>query len=590
MDNWDRPLISPQLQSYSIPRRGATVESNGGAGLTDLNKKLVQMAGGYMASQDSSQSGGFSPVRAPQRQGSLPSSDAPSVRQFEDSGSAPAGFDSYNSGGFAPPPLPPQRQTFQAGGDYAPPIQHCYEESGVASAGYESSYQSDGFDKSVPPPRFAFQRRGQVPQKRRFEESGVGRTDWTNKFDKPLPEEIMSQCGLFHCGLCESKLGNDLVSMTHYAGKTHEKKVVAALEEYAKRTGQEAPKKRKVELPVDLQMDDGRLAHWQARFQDMYETPLPPVILAMCLPSRCQLCNLPLSSPTVAKSHYEGKNHEKVLKPVLTEYCTQNGLPVPERRGRQQLAGTNRCDICQVDFTSEVMARSHLAGKLHQRRLQKLSSVPKIDESGRFGIGAAFGDGTAAVDTQANNMDSEVEAALKRARAEAETAVDFGGFADLGEGGNQIRSKNGKVVQMFKCEPCNVVCNSSAVLDSHLKGRQHAKKVGKPAGTVAAAAAGSSTAVAGSSTAAAGNGPFTCDLCAVTAPSTEQLEAHFQGQKHKKMMETGGKKPAAVKKPGAVSTFRCELCNIFTTDANLLASHLAGKNHAKKMKSAGQPA
>jgi hypothetical protein len=44
----------------------------------------------------------------------------------------------------------------------------------------------------------------------------------------------MNKCKLFNCELCGVKLTSDLISSQHYAGKAHEKKVVVALQEYAK--------------------------------------------------------------------------------------------------------------------------------------------------------------------------------------------------------------------------------------------------------------------------------------------------------------------------------------------------------------------
>jgi hypothetical protein len=44
----------------------------------------------------------------------------------------------------------------------------------------------------------------------------------------------MTKCKLFNCELCGVKLTSDLISTQHYAGKAHEKKVVVALQEYAK--------------------------------------------------------------------------------------------------------------------------------------------------------------------------------------------------------------------------------------------------------------------------------------------------------------------------------------------------------------------
>jgi hypothetical protein len=39
----------------------------------------------------------------------------------------------------------------------------------------------------------------------------------------------------------------------------------------------------------------------------MYEKPLPACILAMMRPAQCEVCKLPLPSPSIAKSHYEGE-------------------------------------------------------------------------------------------------------------------------------------------------------------------------------------------------------------------------------------------------------------------------------------------
>lgn len=562
MDPYEEaPLISPKLQAYSIPRRGGSTPNRNGGELKGIDQKLMAMAGGG-APIPSIGSGGYS---SSSQSGGYHSAAS---RQTGGYGGATAAG-GYNSS--VPPPAAAGGYAAQQSGYGA------VQATGYGQSGAGGYTAQSGGGYTYPPPRrtqgYNSAANRPSPTKRRFAEDDVGDTDWVGKFDGPLPEELLSQCRLFACNLCQVQHSSDVQSSQHYAGKAHEKKVVAALEEHAKKTGKEVPKLRKPCVAEgDVVVDESRLAHWQNQYQGLYDRPLPAAILSKCRPSECQLCNVKFSSASIARSHYEGKNHEKTMKPLLKEYCEQINEPIPVKKGEEGLEET-RCKLCNVEFTSVTMAKAHLAGRQHAKRLK--SGVPKEDNgdpSGRFGIGAAFGGGQRA---QQTNQDAEVEAALKRARSESEDASDFGGSGE----GSAAKKPKVTGTGSFHCEPCGVSCNSQENLRSHMEGTKHARKTGAavPAAAAPAVKSASSAANGGGDANASG---FMCELCKVTVISEAMLQIHLMGQKHKKKMQLASNPPQ--------SDFRCELCSVFAPNAEALAMHTAGKNHLKKLKSVGQ--
>ncbi|XP_069900719.1 zinc finger matrin-type protein 4 isoform X5 [Globicephala melas] len=75
----------------------------------------------------------------------------------------------------------------------------------------------------------------------------------------------------------------------------------------------------------------------------------------------CTLCNMSFTSAVVADSHYQGKIHAKRLKLLLGEKTplTTTGL----RRNY-------RCTICSVSLNSIEQYHAHLKGSKHQTNLK----------------------------------------------------------------------------------------------------------------------------------------------------------------------------------------------------------------------------
>ncbi|XP_054417844.1 zinc finger matrin-type protein 1 isoform X2 [Pteronotus mesoamericanus] len=78
----------------------------------------------------------------------------------------------------------------------------------------------------------------------------------------------------------------------------------------------------------------------------------------------CDLCNMIFSSPVVAQSHYVGKVHAKKLKQLMEDHdqVSPSGF-LPEMAFS---ARTYVCHICNITFTSLEMFRSHMQGSEHQ--------------------------------------------------------------------------------------------------------------------------------------------------------------------------------------------------------------------------------
>ncbi|XP_025789583.1 zinc finger matrin-type protein 1 [Puma concolor] len=89
----------------------------------------------------------------------------------------------------------------------------------------------------------------------------------------------------------------------------------------------------------------------------------------------CDLCNMIFSSPVVAQSHYVGKVHAKKLKQLMEEHdqVSPSGF-------QPELAFSMRtyvCHICNITFTSLEMFRSHMQGSEHQIKESIVISLVK---------------------------------------------------------------------------------------------------------------------------------------------------------------------------------------------------------------------
>nr|XP_013011644.1 zinc finger protein 346 isoform X4 [Cavia porcellus] len=81
----------------------------------------------------------------------------------------------------------------------------------------------------------------------------------------------------------------------------------------------------------------------------------------------CPICNMTFSSPVVAQSHYLGKTHAKNLK--LKQQSTKVEAL---HQNREMIDPDKFCSLCHATFNDPIMAQQHYAGKKHRKQETKL--------------------------------------------------------------------------------------------------------------------------------------------------------------------------------------------------------------------------
>uniref|UniRef100_A0A8C2LZ16 Zinc finger protein 346 n=1 Tax=Cricetulus griseus TaxID=10029 RepID=A0A8C2LZ16_CRIGR len=81
----------------------------------------------------------------------------------------------------------------------------------------------------------------------------------------------------------------------------------------------------------------------------------------------CPICNMTFSSPVVAQSHYLGKTHAKNLR--LKQQSTKGAAL---HQSRETLDPDKFCSLCHSTFNDPAMAQQHYMGKKHRKQETKL--------------------------------------------------------------------------------------------------------------------------------------------------------------------------------------------------------------------------
>ncbi|XP_016426632.1 zinc finger matrin-type protein 1 [Sinocyclocheilus rhinocerous] len=175
------------------------------------------------------------------------------------------------------------------------------------------------------------------------------------------------------CHICEATLLYESQRVSHYEGKKHAQRVRMYLQS----------KKAKINK---LSQDCGGL------------------LRGLSAEKFCELCNMVFSSPTVAKSHYEGKVHAKNMRktnppppeaPVLesttpvvlpSEAAVQNQISQEQNTsgsGDQEvdLSDPNKyCTLCSASFNNPLVAQQHYSGRKHQRSQARQEMLDQMGE------------------------------------------------------------------------------------------------------------------------------------------------------------------------------------------------------------------
>ncbi|XP_053320946.1 zinc finger protein 346 [Spea bombifrons] len=224
--------------------------------------------------------------------------------------------------------------------------------------------------------------------------------------------------------------------------------------------------------------------------------------------TQCKVCSAALISESQKLAHYQSKKHANKVR----RYKAGNQWddPTPPKRMKTTFkvqdsdsedSRNKVCSICNMTFTSAVVAQSHYLGKTHAKNL-------KIQMQG--GV-------------------AEVDPPVKKP---VKTPVQ----------GPKVDDKVDENDPEKFCKLCKATFNNPLMSQQHYMGKKHKKQETKTQlmtiytiGNSLPQTADIKPAIPGSVTAGKG---YSCDICRVVLNSIEQYQAHISGSKHKNQLNT----------------------------------------------------
>ncbi|KAK2709658.1 hypothetical protein QYM36_013361 [Artemia franciscana] len=220
----------------------------------------------------------------------------------------------------------------------------------------------------------------------------------------------------------------------------------------------------------------------------------------------CNLCDSKMTSPLIAKTHYEGKVHQKKLRTFFFSYAQTTGMPIYYylKRKKETISniiasnGTTSngtvlvlseeakavpaethelyCNICQIAFTSKVHKAQHEQGRNHQR---KAVGLPPLKTG-------YFNPATGRWHKLPQRLTGELDKTQQNSFSANLVPLGGGGSAISGktyetESGQKLKNlatlipidTNTTVKYIFECKLCSVTAPTQVQLDVHLNGQKH---------------------------------------------------------------------------------------------------------------------
>ncbi|XP_025968022.1 zinc finger matrin-type protein 4 isoform X1 [Dromaius novaehollandiae] len=209
--------------------------------------------------------------------------------------------------------------------------------------------------------------------------------------------------------------------------------------------------------------------------------------------SYCKVCSAQLISESQRVAHYESRKHASKVRLYYMLHPIDGGCPAKKLRSENGSDGDSVdknkcCTLCNMSFTSAVVAESHYQGKIHAKRLKLLLGEPpalKAPETALGSLKQPPAAGSPVVSPAHPRRDSDRHCQLcaawfnnpvmaqqhydgkkhKKNAARAELLQQLGKTLDLGELRGLKRS--------YTCNICNVTLNSIEQYHAHLKGSKH---------------------------------------------------------------------------------------------------------------------
>ncbi|XP_074053159.1 lysine-rich coiled-coil protein 1 isoform X3 [Macrotis lagotis] len=239
----------------------------------------------------------------------------------------------------------------------------------------------------------------------------------------------------------------------------------------------------------------------------------------------CKVCGAMLQFESQRISHYEGKKHAQKVKLYFQIHGEQNEAQGTDKRGKLDfltlqtdgngMVDKNKfCDLCNMIFSSPVVAQSHYLGKVHAKKLKQLmgehtQTSPPSSQPDKAGLPIT---NCAGPETQQPTFD----------RTTPEVAMEE---TPLTCGGPTLDLNNPERY----CELCCASFNSPLMAQQHYVGKKHKRSETRKK---ILEEIGQKTLPAESTSNALGVGNYICPICSITLTSIEMYQSHMQGNKH----------------------------------------------------------
>ncbi|NWX96381.1 ZMAT1 protein, partial [Nothoprocta ornata] len=216
----------------------------------------------------------------------------------------------------------------------------------------------------------------------------------------------------------------------------------------------------------------------------------------------CKLCGAVLQFESQRMSHYEGKKHAQKVRLYIQMHSEKERQEHGKRKrvdcvnfqtdGSGVVDRNKYCNLCNMIFTSPIVALSHYLGKIHAKKLKQLS-----------------GDQAQMSAQQTQPVSAEESSSSSSKSLEINDPEKY-------------------------CKLCSAPFNNPLVAHQHYLGKKHRrnearKKMMEEMGDKAAPAESSTNAPFLS---AVGVGQYVCPVCNITLTSVEMYQSHMQENKH----------------------------------------------------------
>ncbi|XP_077780773.1 zinc finger protein 346 isoform X2 [Podarcis muralis] len=215
--------------------------------------------------------------------------------------------------------------------------------------------------------------------------------------------------------------------------------------------------------------------------------------------AHCKVCSAVLISESQKLAHYQSKKHANKVRRYMAihgeeEVCSSKKIKLDTKQEGSSEEDRNKCcPICNMTFSSPVVANSHYLGKTHAKNLKLKQQPPKAE---------------GAVPAQ------------KQPANPPPTTVP-----------SNEENQNTSDPDKF-CSLCHATFNNPLMAKQHYVGKKHKKQETK---LKLMAHYGRSPDEPAASTAGKG---YPCESCNIVLNSIEQYQAHISGFKHKNHQST----------------------------------------------------